>query len=154
MMTRISATTHQMNLPRKRQQPMGTGATTQLECCLWLPQEVRATFNFVQMDNTSNRLYEIGNNKIFGKADLISALINQNFPCIECNNHKNINNPSAWFPVFLWKSGIATWKLFDVNLPDICNELVWDGDGGLGNMWVTYNKCPDVEFIQRIRCPK
>jgi hypothetical protein len=27
---------------------------------------------------------------------------------------------------------------------------VWDGDGGLGNIWGIYYKCPDVEFIQCI----
>jgi hypothetical protein len=40
-MTRTSATTHQMDLPKKRQQPMGSWATTRLERCLGLPQEVR-----------------------------------------------------------------------------------------------------------------
>jgi hypothetical protein len=34
---------------------------------------------------------------------------------------------------------------------DDCNEFVWDGDGGLGNAWGTYYKCPDAEFIQCIR---
>ncbi len=56
-----------------------------------------ATHNFVQMDITPNWLHEIGNNQMFDKAGLISALINQNFPCIACNNHKNINNPPLGF---------------------------------------------------------
>ncbi len=35
------STTHQMDLPRKRQQPTGSWTTTWLERCPWLPQEVR-----------------------------------------------------------------------------------------------------------------
>jgi hypothetical protein len=86
----------------------------------WLPMATTgnkegATHNFVQMDDTPNWLHEIVNNQTFGKADPISTLINQFFPCIKCNDHKNINDPFAWFPVLLWKSGIVTWELFDVN---------------------------------------
>jgi hypothetical protein len=60
-----------------------------------------ATCICVQVENTPNCLHEINKNQTFGKADLISALINQIFPCVVCNNHKNINNPSAWLPIFL-----------------------------------------------------
>ncbi len=28
---------------------------------------------------------------------------------------------------------------------------MWDGDGGLGDMWGMYYKCPDAEYIQGIR---
>ncbi len=73
------------------------------------------------------------------------------FPCIVWNNHKNIKGSSAWIPVFLWKLGVATWEFFNVDIADVCNEFVWDGDGGLGNMWGIYYKCPDAEFIQHIQ---
>jgi hypothetical protein len=119
-----------------------------------------STCNSAQVDNSPNWLHEINKNQIFGKADLLIALINQIFPCVVCNNHKNINNPSTWIPiflwklgvttVFLWKSGVTMWELFDVDFAAICAELVWDGDEGLGNMWGIYYKCPDAESIQRI----
>jgi hypothetical protein len=41
--------------------------------------------------------------------------------------------------------------LFDVDFVDVCDEFVWDGDGGLRNMWGIYYKCPDAEFIQCIQ---
>jgi hypothetical protein len=109
-----------------------------------------STHNSGQMENTPNWLHEINNNQMFGKADLISVPINQFFFCIVCNNHKNINDLSAWLPIFLLKSGVATWELFDVDFADVCNKFVWDSDGGLGNMWVKYYKCPDIEYIQCI----
>jgi hypothetical protein len=74
------------------------------------------------MDNTPHWLHEISNNQMVGKADLISTLITQVFPCVACNNHKNIKGPSAWLPVFLWKSCVATWELFDVDFADVYNE--------------------------------
>ncbi len=123
-MMRTSPTTHNMDLPRKRQQPgdLGHDAVGTLPMATSGSKE-GASCNFVQMDNTPNWLHEIGNNQTFGKAYLISALINQIFPCIACNNHKNIKDPSTWFPVFLLKLGIATWELFDVDFANICNEF-------------------------------
>ena len=54
-----------------------------------------------------NRQYEIKHIKPYDKAELISVLTNQIFPCIACNNHKNISDPSTWVPVFLRKAGIT-----------------------------------------------
>ncbi len=67
-----------------------------------------STYDSGQMDNSPNWLHEINKNQIFGKADLIIALINQICPCVVCNNRKNINGPSTWIPIFLWKSGVTT----------------------------------------------
>jgi hypothetical protein len=60
-----------------------------------------------------NWQYKIKHIKPYGKAELSATLTSQIFPCIACNNHKNISDPSTWVLVFLLKAGIDTWGLFD-----------------------------------------
>ncbi len=88
---------------------------------------------------------------MYDKADLLSTLINQIFPCIACNNHRNINNFTTWVPVFLRKLGDTTWEVFDINIKEMGPELEWDSNEGLKNLWGLYYKCPSAESIQRIR---
>jgi hypothetical protein len=72
---------------------------------------------------------------MYDKADLLATLISQIFPCIACSNHKNINNPVTWIPVFLRKLGSITWEVFDVDFEKVGLELEWDGNEGLGILW-------------------
>jgi hypothetical protein len=83
----------------------------------------------------TNWQYEIKHIKPYGKAELISALTNQFFPCIACNNHKKINDLSTWVPVFLRKSGITTWGLFDNFFEELIPDFEWGGDEGLESFW-------------------
>jgi hypothetical protein len=94
--------------------------------------------------------YEIKHIKPYGKPELISTLTNQICPCIACNNHKNINNPSTWVPVFLRKSGITTWGLFDKFFEELIPDFEWGSNEGLENFWGAYYRYPDAESIQRI----
>jgi hypothetical protein len=97
-----------------------------------------------------NWQYEIKHIKPYGKGELISTLTNQIFPCIACNNHKKINDPSTWVPVFLGKSGITTWGLFDNFFEELIPDFEWGGGEGLENFWGAYYRYPDAEFIQQI----
>jgi hypothetical protein len=94
-----------------------------------------------------NWQYEIKHIEPFGKVELISALTNQIFPCIACNNHKKINNPSTWVPVFLRKSGITTWGLFDKFFEELIPDFKWGRDEGLENFWGAYYRYPGAESI-------
>jgi hypothetical protein len=67
--------------------------------------------NTGQLDNFLTWLHKINYYWTYDKAELLSALINQIFPCITCNNHRNIDNLTTWVPVFLCKSGNTTWEI-------------------------------------------
>jgi hypothetical protein len=68
-------------------------------------------------------LKEIDNRGTYDKKDLLAESTNQTFPCITCNNHKNILNPSTWVPAFLRKSSTTTWDVFDVNFDQTVHNL-------------------------------
>jgi hypothetical protein len=97
-------------------------------------------------DDLPDWLHEIEINNTFNASLLFAAPITQVFPCVAC---KNINNPTTWVPVFLWKTSNNTWEVFDKDFSNIGPELDWNGDEGLKNLWGRYYGYPDAEFIQR-----
>jgi hypothetical protein len=62
------------------------------------------------LPNWHNKVNRI---RAFAKPELLFAPINQIFPCVACLNHKNINDPLTWVPVFLRMSGNTSWEVFD-----------------------------------------
>jgi hypothetical protein len=66
-----------------------------------------------QVDVLQDWLYEIETNNTYDASHLLAAPITQVSPCVACNNQKNINNPTTWIPVFLWKTNNTTWEVFD-----------------------------------------
>jgi hypothetical protein len=95
-----------------------------------------------------NWLKEIDSRGTYDKKDLLAESTNQTFPCIACNDHKNILNPATWVPAFLCKSSPTTWDVFDVNFERTVHNLEWNGDEGLENLWGLYYKCPNAQFIR------
>jgi hypothetical protein len=98
-----------------------------------------------------NLLKEIDSRGTYDKKDLLVESTNQTFPCIACNDHKNILDPSTWVPAFLRKSSTTTWDVFDVNFDQTVHNLEWNGDEGLENLWGLYYKCPDAQFIRSLK---
>jgi hypothetical protein len=79
-------------------------------------------------DNLQDWLHEIETNNTFNASLLLASPITQVFLCIAC---KNINNPTTWIPIFLWKTSNTTWEVFDKDFSKIGPELDWNGDEGL-----------------------
>jgi hypothetical protein len=88
------------------------------------------------------RLNKINLIQSYGKPELFFAPISQIFPCVACNDHKKINDPQTWVPIFLRKSGITSWELFDADFNYLGHVLEWDGDEGLviGHGFMAGNK--------------
>ncbi len=84
------------------------------------------------MDNLPDWLHKIEINNTFNASLLLAAPITQVFPCVAC---KNIDNPTAWIPVFLQKTSNTTWEVFDEDFSKIGPELDLNGDEGLKNLW-------------------
>jgi hypothetical protein len=80
-------------------------------------------------------LKEVDSRGTYDKEDLLAESTNQTFPCIACNDHKNILNPSTWVPAFLCKSSATTWEVFNVDFNQTVHNLEWEGDEGLHNLW-------------------
>jgi hypothetical protein len=93
-----------------------------------------------------NWLKKIDSKGTFDKKDLLAESTNQTFPCIACNDHKNILDPSTWVPAFLHKLSTTTGDVFNVNFDQTVQNLEWNGDEGLKNLWGLYYKCPDAQF--------
>ncbi len=64
--------------------------------------------------------------------------------------NKNVHDPSTWIPI-LRKSSTTTWEVFDIDFGEVGPDLEWDGDDGLGKLWGLYYKCPDMEYILRVK---
>ena len=94
-----------------------------------------------------NWLKEVDSRGTYDKKDLLAESTNQTFPCIACNDHNNILDPSTWVPAFLRKSSATTWDVFNVDFDQTVHDLEWEGDEGLNNLWGLYYKCPDAQFI-------
>jgi hypothetical protein len=73
-------------------------------------------------------------NHVYDASHFLATPITQNFLCISCKNHKDINDPTAWIPVFLQKLGRTTWEVFDNFFGEIGPELEWDSNDGLQNL--------------------
>jgi hypothetical protein len=93
-------------------------------------------------------LKKIDSRGTYDKKDLLAESTNQTFPCIACNDHKNILDPATWVPEFLRKSSATTWDVFDIDFEQTVHDLEWNGDEGLKNLWGLYYKCPDAHFIR------
>ena len=70
--------------------------------------------------------------------DLLAEPINRIFPCVACNDQKNILDRSTWFPAFLRKSSATTWDVLNVDFDHVVHDLEWEGDDGLENLWGLY----------------
>jgi hypothetical protein len=114
------------------------------------PMATRSKQDAKKQDELPNWLNEINLIQSYDKSELLSALINQIFPCVACSNHRNISNPQTWVPIFLRKSGTTSWELFDADFGELGHVLEWDGDKGLGNLWGLYYWFPDADSIKRI----
>ncbi len=101
-------------------------------------------------DELPNWLNQINLIQSYGKPELLSAPISQIFPYVACNNHKKINDSQTWVPIFLRKSGITSWELFDADFNDLGHVLEWNGDKGLRNLWGLYYRFPDDDSIKHI----
>ncbi len=84
-----------------------------------------------QVEDLPSWLHEMDTNQIYDASHLLAAPITQVFPCVTCNNHSNIKDPTLWIPVFLCKSGNTTWEVFDEKFGEVGPELEWDGNEGL-----------------------
>jgi hypothetical protein len=99
------------------------------------PMATRSKRYKKEEDELPNWLNKINLIQLYDKQELLSAPISLIFPCVACNNHKKINNSQTWVPIFLWKSGITIWELYDADFDELGHVLEWDGDEGLGNLW-------------------
>jgi hypothetical protein len=59
-------------------------------------------------------LKEIDSRGTYDKNNFLAESTNQTFPCITCNDHKNILDPATWVPAFLRKSSATTWDIFGI----------------------------------------
>jgi len=91
---------------------------------------------------------EVESRGTFDKKDLLTESINCSFPCVACNDKKNILDPSTWVPAFLRKSSATTWDVLNMDFDQMVHVLEWGGDDGLENLWGLYYKFPGAQFIQ------
>jgi hypothetical protein len=54
---------------------------------------------------------EVESRGTFDITDLLAEPINRIFPCVACNDQKNILDRSTWIPAFLRKSSATTWDV-------------------------------------------
>jgi hypothetical protein len=115
------------------------------------PLVTSASSKVGKVDDLPKWLQEITRNQTYDKTNLLAALVTQIFPCIACSNNKNVHDPSTWIPIFLRKSSMTTWEIFDIDFGEVGPDLEWDGDDGLGKLWGLYYKCPNMEYILRVK---
>ncbi len=77
---------------------------------------------------------EVESRGTFDKTDLLNEPINRIFPCVACNDQKNILDRSTWIPAFLRKSIATTWDILNVDFDHMVHDLEWEGDNGLVNL--------------------
>jgi hypothetical protein len=68
-------------------------------------------------------LNEIDIEGTYDKEELLAAPTDQSFPCIVCNNHRNIHT-STWAPAFLHKSSGTTWDIFNVDFDQTLHKSI------------------------------
>jgi hypothetical protein len=102
-------------------------------------------------DDSLDWLHEIESQGRYDREYLLAGSVTQIFPCIACNDHKNIINPTTWVPAFLRKASANTWDVFDIDLHQTVHDLEWEGDKGLANLWGLYYKCPDTQFMRTFK---
>jgi hypothetical protein len=54
-----------------------------------------------QVEDFPDWLHKMNTNRVYNASHLLATPITQIFLCISCKNHKDINDPTAWIPVFL-----------------------------------------------------
>jgi hypothetical protein len=81
---------------------------------------------------------EVESRGTFDITDLLAEPINRIFPCVACNDQKNIRDRSTWIPAFLRKSSATTWDVLNVDFDHVVHNLEWEGDNGLENLWGLY----------------
>ena len=96
---------------------------------------------------------EVESRGTFDITDLLAEPINRIFPCVACNDQKNILDRSTWFPAFLRKSSATTWDVLNVDFNHVVHDLEWEKDDGLENLWGLYYKFSDAQFIQSFKSP-
>ena len=94
---------------------------------------------------------EVESRGTFDITDLLVEPINRIFPCVACNDQKNILDRSTWIPAFLRKSSATTWDVLNVDFDHMVHDLEWEGDNGLVNLWGLYYKFPDAQFLQSFK---
>jgi len=94
---------------------------------------------------------EVESSGTFDITDLLDEPINQIFPCVACNDQKNILDRSTWIPAFLRKASATTWDVLNVDFEHMVHDLEWEGDNGLENLWGLYYKFPDAQFLQSFK---
>jgi hypothetical protein len=91
---------------------------------------------------------EVESRGTFDVKDLLDEPINRIFPCVACNDQKNILVCSTWIPAFLRKLSETTWDVLNEDFDHMIHDLEWEGDNGLENLWGLYYKFPDAQFLQ------
>jgi hypothetical protein len=66
---------------------------------------------------------EVESRGTFDITDLLAEPINRIFPCVACNDQKNILDRSTWFPAFLRKSSATTWDVLNVDFNHVVHDL-------------------------------
>ena len=72
--------------------------------------------------------------------------IRQSIPVAWCIDTKNVLDTQSFVPAILVKISTTTWELMDEN-DDEMEQLVWDGDEGVKNLFGIYIKQPDEAFL-------
>jgi hypothetical protein len=104
--------------------------------------------------DTFEWMKEVESRGTFDITDLFDEPINRIFPCVACNDQKNILDRSTWIPAFLRKASATTWDVLDVDFEHMVHDLEWEGDNGLENLWGLYYKFPDAQFLSLFPQPK
>ena len=66
---------------------------------------------------------EVESRGAFDITDLFDEPINRIFPCVACNDQKNILDRSTWIPAFLRKASATTWDVLDVDFEHMVHDL-------------------------------
>jgi hypothetical protein len=72
--------------------------------------------------------------------------IRQSIPVAWCLDTKNVLDTQLFVPAIMVKNSKTTWELMDEN-DDEMEQLVWDGDEGVKNLFGIYIKQPDEAFL-------
>ena len=83
---------------------------------------------------------------IIGRNSLQQMRIRQSIPVTQCLDTKNVLDTQSFVPAILVKISKTTWELMDEN-DDEMEQLVWDGDEGVKNLFGIYIKQPDEAFL-------
>jgi hypothetical protein len=81
--------------------------------------------------------------------DLSDACLGALFLCIMCTDDSNIHDMSNWSPAFLRKVRKHVWEVFYEGLANVIEELEWDSDEGLKNLWGMYYMFPQSKLTSK-----